>query len=151
MEKFSVKVDAQLVRELTISLSQAEGEGAVIAAGVENSKRRLAAQWPRVSEARREVKAAVKRLSDLTPAARKDAVLAALIAPLEVFVREAVDTLSEMEDWHEEEGRILLALEDKAATNRCLVAALGEALAACEVEGAESSPVDDTNGWSSRW
>ena len=136
MAKFSVKVDAQMVNELTVALREAEAEGDRIALGVDNAKRRLADQWPRVSEGRREVKAAVQRLSDLTPAARKDGVLAALVAPLEGFVQEAVDTLAEMEDWHDDESQRLLSLEDKAATNRTLCAALGAALAACEVEGA---------------
>ena len=64
-------------------------------------------------------------------------------------MQEAVDTLAEMEDWHDDESQRLLSLEGKAAANRTLCAALGAALAACEVEG-EAWPVDDT-GVSSVW
>ena len=147
--KFSVKVDAQMVNELSVALREAECEGKRIALGVENAQRRLSELLPRLNEGRQAVTCASQRLRDLCPAAREDSVLAALVAPLEGFVQEAVDTLAEMEDWHDDESQRLLSLEGKAAANRTLCAALGAALAACEVEG-EAWPVDDT-GVSSVW
>ena len=151
MQKFSVKCEVLLINQLTIALRQAEGECERIALGVEHARSRSSAVWAEVSAGRIAVKRAVQQMSDLSQAAREDAALAALLSPLEDFVGAAREELELLEATHEEESRILRGLESKRDTNRCLVAALGEALAACEVEGAESSPVDDTNGWSSRW
>ncbi len=149
-QKFSVKVPASLVNELSLALREAEAEGERIALGVANARERSSAVWSDVSEGRIAVKRSAQRLSDLSKAARGDAAIAALMAPLEDFVHGAREELDALEATHEEESRTLRALEAKLATNRALCAALSEALAACEVEGA-SSPVDETGGWSSVW
>lgn len=151
MQKFSVKCEVLLVNQLTLALRAAEGEGERIALGVANARARSSAAWEEVSGGRIAVKSAVQRLSDLTKAAREDASIDALLAPLEDYVHAAREELGALEATHDAESRILRSLEEKAATNRCLISALTEALAVCEVEGSEERPEpmwgDDPSDW----
>ena len=151
MQKFSVKCEVRLINQLTVALRAANDESDRIALGVEHAEERTGEAWGRVRVAREAVRVAKLQLSDLSKAARGDASVAALLSPLEEFMLLAEGELEGAEAEFQAEGAIKASLMGRAATNRLLVSALATALEACELEGAESSPVDDTNGWSSRW